>query len=85
MNVVAVSTPGQPGWRWRIVDYHGEMVEESDAVFATISQAVAEGNDYQRRHADRETPIVRQRWARDRRNRALRARRSSTEGSMRNR
>ena len=43
MNVVAFSTPLRPNWRWRIVDYAGEIVEESEASFPTISSAVAEG------------------------------------------
>src|SRR3989442_1222645 len=29
MQVVAFSNPSQPDWRWRIVNYAGEMVEES--------------------------------------------------------
>ncbi len=43
MNVVAVSTPLHPHWRWRIVNYSGETVEESEASFPTIRSAVAEG------------------------------------------
>lgn len=43
MNVIAFSTPRRPDWRWRIVNYAGETVEESDATFATISRAVQEG------------------------------------------
>jgi hypothetical protein len=43
MNVVAFSTPLRPNWRWRIVDYAGESVEESEASFPTISSAVAAG------------------------------------------
>jgi hypothetical protein len=58
MNVVAFSTPLRPEWRWRIVNYAGEIVEESDATFPTISSAVAEGA--KRLHAmdavDRSTP-----------------------------
>jgi hypothetical protein len=62
MNVLAVSTPGQPEWRWRIVNYHGETVEESYSVFPTIGAAVAEGNERLRRHADRDAPIVHRTW-----------------------
>ena len=54
MNVVAVSTPHQPGWRWRIVNYGGEIVEESSSGFATIAQAVAEGTQHLRRQEDRD-------------------------------
>ncbi len=43
MQVVAVSTPAQPGWCWRIVNYAGEVVEESSRTFRTIAGAVAEG------------------------------------------
>ena len=43
MNVVAVSTPQDAGWRWRIVNYAGETIEESHQTFATIAAAVAEG------------------------------------------
>ena len=41
MNVLSVSTPGHPDWRWRIVGYHGETVEESYTAFPTIAEAVA--------------------------------------------
>jgi hypothetical protein len=43
MNVLAFTTPACPQWRWRIVNYAGEMIEESQAVFSTIAIAVAEG------------------------------------------
>jgi hypothetical protein len=43
MQVGAFSTPGQLDWRWRIVNYAGETIEESPAGFATIAQAMAEG------------------------------------------
>jgi hypothetical protein len=43
VNVIAFSTPRRPSWRWRIVNYAGETVEESEASFATISGAVVEG------------------------------------------
>lgn len=62
MNVIAVSTPGQPNWRWRIVDYHGETVEESYTPLPTIAEAVAEGNERLRHHADRDAPIRRATW-----------------------
>jgi hypothetical protein len=64
MNVLAVSTPGHPNWRWRIVGYYGEMVEESPASFPTIAEAVAEGRERLQRHTDRDAPIVRRPWAR---------------------
>ncbi len=43
MNVLAFSTPPNLDWRWRIVNYAGEMIEESQASFPTIAGAVAEG------------------------------------------
>jgi len=43
MDVVAISTPSEAGWRWRIVNYAGETVEESHGRFATIKSAVTEG------------------------------------------
>ena len=49
MNVIAVSVPLRPGWRWRIVNNAGEVVEESEETFATIGQAVAEGGKRRRR------------------------------------
>jgi len=43
MQVIAFATPAHPEWRWRIVDYAGQMVEESYAVFPTIAAAVDAG------------------------------------------
>jgi hypothetical protein len=43
MQVVAFSTPSRPEWRWRIVSYAGDMVEESHETFSSIGTAVAEG------------------------------------------
>ena len=43
MQVGAFSTPGKPHWRWRIVNYAGETIEESPASFATIALAMADG------------------------------------------
>lgn len=43
MQVIAFATPASPAWRWRIVNYTGEMVEESYDVFPTIAGAVAAG------------------------------------------
>ena len=43
MQVVAVSTPSRPDWRWRIVNYAGEIVEESHETFPSIAAAVREG------------------------------------------
>jgi hypothetical protein len=43
MQVMAFSTHSNPQWRWRIVNFDGEMVEESRQAFPTISVAIAEG------------------------------------------
>ena len=43
MQVIAFSTPSRPEWRWRIVSYAGELIEESRETFSTISTAVARG------------------------------------------
>lgn len=43
MQVLAFSTPSRPEWRWRIVSYSGEMVEESYETFPSIATAVAHG------------------------------------------
>jgi hypothetical protein len=43
VQVAAFSTPAGPGWRWRIVNYAGEMVEESRESFPTITAAVSHG------------------------------------------
>lgn len=45
MQVTAFSSPAHPGWRWRIVNYAGEIIEESREQFATISGAVARGTE----------------------------------------
>ena len=43
MQVAAFSTPTSPDWRWRIVNYAGEVVEESRELFPSIASAVAQG------------------------------------------
>jgi hypothetical protein len=49
MQVVAFSTPSRPDWRWRIVNYAGDMVEESYETFPSIATAVTNGT--RRMHA----------------------------------
>jgi hypothetical protein len=45
VQVAAVSTPqDESRWRWRIVNYAGEVVEESRETFATIASAVEHGS-----------------------------------------
>jgi len=43
MQVAAVSTRANADWRWRIVSYAGEVVEESRETFPSIAAAVAHG------------------------------------------
>jgi hypothetical protein len=43
MQVLAFCTPERPQWRWRIVNYAGEMVEESYETFLSIETAVTDG------------------------------------------
>lgn len=54
MQVVAFSSPAHPGWRWRIVNYAGEMVEESYESFSSIATAVADGTQRLRVRDDRD-------------------------------
>jgi hypothetical protein len=56
MQVIAFSTPRYPDWRWRIVNYSGETVEESSASFPSIATAVAEGTERLRTLSDRDVP-----------------------------
>ena len=45
VQVAAVSTPQDGGsWRWRIVNYAGEVIEESRETFPTIARAVEQGS-----------------------------------------
>jgi hypothetical protein len=44
MQVAAFSTPRDDRWRWRIVNYAGEVIEESPDTFGSIAAAVAKGN-----------------------------------------
>ncbi len=56
MNVLAFSTPRTPDWRWRIVDYGGETLEESSMSFSTIAQAMAAGTERLQFRMDRDRP-----------------------------
>jgi len=44
MQVMAFSTPQDPLWRWRIVNYAGEVIEESRDRFPTIAGALEQGS-----------------------------------------
>jgi hypothetical protein len=44
MQVLAFSTPLDPRWRWRIVNYAGELIEESHETFPTIGGALEQGS-----------------------------------------
>jgi FPC/CPF motif-containing protein YcgG len=58
MQVAAFSTPSEPDWRWRIVNYAGEVIEESRDRFPSIASAVAVGTKRLRQMdvVDRSTP-----------------------------
>ena len=56
MQVVAVATPAHPDWRWRIVNYAGETVEESSRAFPTIAAAVSMGAKRRRQIDIADTP-----------------------------
>jgi hypothetical protein len=57
MQVGAFTSPGEPDWRWRIVNYAGETVEESRGAFATIALAMADGRKrLSQLDVDRSTP-----------------------------
>jgi hypothetical protein len=43
MVVAAFNTPNNPAWRWRIVNYAGETIEESRDSFPSIGAALAQG------------------------------------------
>ena len=43
MQVLAFSTTASGRWRWRIVNYGGEMIEESQEQYPTIAEAVTQG------------------------------------------
>jgi hypothetical protein len=45
MQVVAISSPRNPEWHWRIMNYGGDIVEESQAGFPSIAAAVAAGKE----------------------------------------
>ena len=44
MQVTAFSTPTHPDWRWRIVNYAGEIIEESRGSFPSIAAALTTGS-----------------------------------------
>jgi hypothetical protein len=44
MQVAAFAKENDRGWRWRIVNYAGEVIEESNDIFVSIAAAVAQGS-----------------------------------------
>ena len=42
-QVIAVTTPAEKGWRWRIINAAGEALQESTEHYPTIAKALAEG------------------------------------------
>jgi len=66
---MAFSSPSDPEWRWRILDYSGVMIEESRERFPTIAAAVAAGTAQLVKmnvsdRAELFAPSSRTRWAR---------------------
>jgi hypothetical protein len=45
MQVAAFITPRDARWRWRIINYAGDVIEESAETFGSIASAVAEGSE----------------------------------------
>lgn len=43
MYVTAFNTPSEPAWRWRIVNYAGDIIAESTDRFTSIGAALAQG------------------------------------------
>jgi hypothetical protein len=43
--VTAFNTPRNPAWRWRIVNYAGETIEESRDGYPSIGAALAQGGE----------------------------------------
>jgi hypothetical protein len=43
MHVIAFSTPSRPEWRWRLISYAGDIVEESREIFPCIADAIGAG------------------------------------------
>ena len=56
MNVFAFSSPRAPDWRWRIVDYGGETLEESSTSFLTLALAMAAGAERLHIRSERDRP-----------------------------
>jgi hypothetical protein len=46
VQVTAFSTPTNPAWRWRIVNYAGETIAESRNGFQTIAAAITHGTKH---------------------------------------
>jgi hypothetical protein len=44
MQVTAFAKAQDDGWRWRIVNYAGDVIEESSETFGSIHLAVTEGS-----------------------------------------
>jgi hypothetical protein len=56
VNVFAFTSPRAPDWRWRIVDYGGETLEESSTGFSTLALAMAAGAERLHVRIDRDRP-----------------------------
>jgi hypothetical protein len=56
VNVFAFTSPRASDWRWRIVDYGGETLEESATGFSTLALAMAAGTERLHVRIDRDRP-----------------------------
>ena len=45
MQITAFNTPQDASWRWRIVNYAGDVVAESSQGFASIHHALVHGKE----------------------------------------
>jgi hypothetical protein len=54
VNVLAFAKSATHAWRWRIVDYNSQVLEESSATFPTIGEAMAAGTERLEEHTERD-------------------------------
>jgi hypothetical protein len=55
-NVIAFAVPDRTGWRWRVVNGHGEQLEESGDNYRTIELALKDGRDRLRQLRETKQP-----------------------------
>ena len=63
MQVTAFNTPQDQSWRWRIVNYAGEVIAESEQGFASIHDALVHGKEHLATlNADQSQAVKPQSW-----------------------